>query len=58
MSDRPSGWLLTRQLHGGRVSLEKGLDSQMDVLAKILWLRERKWIGYVVGVISALLGLW
>ena len=30
----------------------------MDLLANILWLRERKWVGHAVGLVGAILGLW
>jgi len=30
----------------------------VDLLAKLLWLRDRKWIGYAVALAGALLGIW
>ncbi len=36
----------------------RGRTYRVDLLAKVLWLRQRKWAGYAAALAGALLGLW
>jgi hypothetical protein len=49
-ADTPVSWRSNR--------VGEGVSDRVDLLAKVLWLRERKWVGCAAALAGAWLGFW